>query len=93
MERIQFGGHSTFIDLFGLYGFFTIMIFLFYFSVYRFIYKTIKSNENRIILNNIWLYYLTLSIINTVLATNLIVMLFVIIPFILKTTENNSKEL
>lgn len=77
------GGHSTFFDYFGLYGTFAIFLILFYSNMYRYVKNNIGT-KGQIILKNIWLYYLTLSIINTVIFTTLTVMLFVVVPFFIK---------
>ena len=85
------GGHSTFLDYFGLYGIFAIFLILFYINMYRYAKNNINI-KGQAILKNIWLYYLTLSLINTVIFATSTVMLFIVVPFFIKFIYERNED-
>ena len=83
------GGHSTFLDFLGLYGMFAILLYVFFYEMYKFI----KNNVNdKSILKNVWQYYVILGLINTIIFANIILTIFVLIPIILKLKEKENYE-
>lgn len=85
------GGHSTWLDFAGLYGVFAILLYTFFYEMYKFIRNNI-NDKNKSILKNIWQYYCLLGLINTILFANITLTLFVLIPIIFKLKEKKIYE-
>lgn len=86
------GGHSTWIDVLGLYGLFGLLL------VYPLFYRIIMIKKQmpkqyRIFYNNILEYYLILGLINTTLFGELFMTIYVYIPFLIIINNNDNKGL
>ena len=85
------GEHSTWLDMLGLYGLLSILLFIYLFNVYKFSKKRI-SQEGNTIFNIIWFYFIILGIINTVLFSKIFLTLFIIIPLSINLIYDNDKR-
>lgn len=91
LNSSKVGGHSTWLDVLGLYGIFALLFFGFFYKIYSYM-KTQYSNMNRTFINFIWLYFVFLGLVNTTLFSNIFIVLLIIIPYSISILENSEKE-
>ena len=85
------GGHSTWLDFIGLYGLFSILLFIYLYNIYKFTKKRIIQKGVGGF-NIIWLYFIILGVINTVLFAKIFLTLLLIIPLMINLMYSNSKK-
>jgi len=84
------GGHSTWLDMLGLYGLFSVMFFTFFIKVFKYMRMQFRG-ANRMFINKVWLYYAFLGIVNTTLFANIFIILFIFLPFSISILENRNE--
>lgn len=87
----EVGEHSTWLDFMGLYGLFSILFFLYLYNMYKFTKKRINQKGVGGF-NIIWLYFIILGIINTVLFAKIFLTLLLTIPLMINLMYGNSQK-
>lgn len=85
------GGHSTWLDFIGLYGMFSLLLFIYLFNLYKFIKKRINT-EGIKVYNIIWLYLIILGFINTLFFTKIFLTLLLITPLAINMMYDNQEN-
>lgn len=81
------GGHSTWLDLLGLFGILSTPIFVFFIKAYRYIKNRVGEQFIKFV-DLYWIYYILLGVVNTTLFSNIFIMLFIVVPFTILYIEN-----
>lgn len=84
------GGHSTWLDLLGLYGLFSVLFFTFFIRIFKYMKMQFRGT-NRMFINKVWFYYALLGIVNTTLFANIFIILFIFVPFSISILENRNE--
>ena len=76
------GGHSSWMDMLAAWGLGCLPFFIFLFNAYRYAVNSVQKKFKTII-NVYWLYFIVLGVINTLLISDIYVMWFLFLPFML----------
>lgn len=85
------GGHSTWLDLFALFGIFAFFFILFIIKAYKYSYYY-TSDAFKPYVRLYWVYFACLGIVNTLLFSNLFTVWLLFIPFFIKTYFGNKEN-
>ena len=87
----EVGEHSTWLDFVGLYGLFSILFFIYLYNMYKFTKKRINQKAVGEF-NVIWIYFIILGIVNTVLFAKIFLTLLLVIPLMMNLMYSSSKD-
>jgi hypothetical protein len=73
------GGHATWLDLLAMFGLFATTMVIFLAKAYRFTVDRV-GDEFRQLIAVIWLYFMILGMVNTLLFTNVFIAWFLLLP-------------
>lgn len=84
------GGHSAWLDTIALYNVCGLFLFIFLIDAFNHIYNNIHS-QHKVIVNILWIYFIVLGLINTLLFSPIFVVWFIYLPFILSLVNHKAQ--
>ncbi len=87
----QLGTHSSWLDTLGAFGLISLLLFMFLYQAFRHQLSSIAPRK-RFVFKLAWAYFIALGLVNTLLFAYMLLVWFVLLPFMLQLSGEPPQE-